>query len=98
MNLVSFGINNDNVPKEALNSKIFVGRKDNPVAIIKRCEIDDYVDDDFNGMYDLWSKFHNGFGLPYERSWSNHPKRIIDIIETFELEFKKITGAANGDH
>lgn len=71
-----------------MEQTIFVGKKDSPKAFIKRNEIKSYLDAEFYGMYDLWNKFHIGFGLPFDKSWANHPAHIIDIIETFEHEYR----------
>jgi len=81
------------MPSEALESKIFVGNPDSPVAFIKRKEVEGFIDDTFFRQYNLWKKYHHGFGLPLEKSWANHPSFLIDIIELFELEFMEMQAA-----
>ncbi len=79
-------------PKNGGDSKMFVGNVESPVAIIKRKEVKDYADSTFYKLYNVWSKFHQGMGLPKLKSWAEHPMFIIDTIEMFETEFRKVGG------
>ena len=78
------------MPKKALESTIFVGDKANPIGFIKRKEIESYLDHTFYNQYNLWKRFHNGFGLPLNKSWAEHPAFLMDIIELFIGEYKAL--------
>ena len=80
-----------NIPSEAMNQNMFIGNPENPIDIIKRSEIKDYLQYEFFAQYEVWKKYHIGFGLPLETSWANHPKFLIDIIEVLEAEFKEFS-------
>jgi len=88
--LLAKGWDKRDYPKEAENSKIFVGNVDDPIAIIKRKDIVKYIDSTFYRLYNIWYKFHMGFGLPQLKSWSQHPVFLIDAIELFEAEYRKV--------
>ena len=70
----------------------FVGPKKNPYTLVKESEIKNYLDAEFYKMYRVWKMFHLGLGLPGNKSWTELPTFIIDIIEIFETEHKFIIG------
>lgn len=41
----------------------------NGPVFMKWNDIDDYLTDDAYRMYDIWYKYHMGFGLPGGKSW-----------------------------
>ncbi len=75
-----------------MEQTIFVGKKESPKAFIKRNEIKGYLDEEFYRMLNVWEKFNMGFGLPLSKSWADHPNFLIEIIETFEKEYRYIKG------
>ncbi len=40
--------------------------------------------------FNIWKKFHLGFGLPMGKSWDELPNHIMDIIEIFEQENRQL--------
>ena len=71
------------MPKAAMKSKIFVGPKEDPVAIIERGEVLDFLSDDFTSQLLLWKKWKK-FGLPFEGTWFTQPTHIVEMIETID--------------
>jgi hypothetical protein len=76
----------------ALESTIFIGKKENPKAFIKRKEVNEYCDYQFFQMYEIWENFNLGLGLPMGLPWDKLPLHIKDIIKTFEQEYKYMRG------
>lgn len=70
---------------------MFVGKALNPVAFIKRGEIQDYLTDELNEIYGVWKRFNSGFGLPYSQNWGDYPDRFIDIIELMVNAWQEAT-------
>ena len=63
-----------------MDKKIFVGKQNSPLAVIKRREISYYITDDLKEHYEVWSRFNSGFGLPYSANWGDYPDRFISIL------------------
>lgn len=78
------------INKRSLNSMMFVGPPNDPQGTLKKSEIKDYLDDDFMSAYNVWQKWHMGFGLPMTGAWAEVPKHIIDVIEYCEIVHKGI--------
>ena len=75
-----------------MDSKMFVGDVKNPVAIIKRREVWDYLDDKFNQLYDIWRKYHVGMGFPNGKPWGEQSQIVVEYIETLEILERNRTG------
>jgi hypothetical protein len=76
-------------PKEGQNIMIAVGHKDDPMGTINRSEIDDYLTPVFFRQYKIFERYKMGFGMPRGLSWDQQPDFIMDILETFQAEYKK---------
>ena len=70
--------------------QMFVGNVKDPVAVIERKDRPNYCDDDFYRAYNVWQKWHMGFGLPFPGTWAEAPKRVIDVIEFLDIVNKRI--------
>lgn len=81
---------NKKIPKGLENGKIFVGSQKAPVAVIKRCEVQDYLTEDFSSYYGCWSRFHNGLGLPFGDGWAKYPDSFVTIMELLNSEWEKL--------
>ena len=79
------------MPKSALDSQFFVGRVENPVAIIKRGEVFDYLDERLLSQITLWKKWQK-FGLPFPGTWFYQPAFLVDTIELIDDTITSIRG------
>ena len=75
--------------------KIFVGKAQAPIAVIKRGDIASAITEEIGEMYMVWSRFHSGFGLPYSSNWGDYPDRFISILELMENEYKGLNHGHN---
>ena len=78
------------VAKGRENSKIFVGSKDHPVAVIKRGEIAEYITSEVMEFFTCWKRFNLGFGLPLGGSWLDYPDRFVSILGEFESAWRSL--------
>lgn len=62
----------------------------NGPVFLKWNEIEDYITPSLYRMYNIWYKFHMGFGMPGNKAWDEQPLHIMDIIETFEKEYRSM--------
>ena len=75
--------------EKQLNKRFPVGPKKDKIAIIRRSEISDYLDDSMYRQFNIWKRYHKGMGLPMSKSWAEHPSYLINIIDILENEFNK---------
>lgn len=73
-------------------SKVFVGNWKSPVAIIKRSEIKEYLDDEFWAYYECWRVHDAGLGLPFGNKWIKYPEKFIHTITLFSGEWATLKG------
>ena len=81
--LIISGIAKTPVTEFNADRKIFIGKQSHPVAVIKRSEIKDYLSEELDEMYAIWSRYNSGFGLPHGGGWNDYPDRFIGILEIF---------------
>lgn len=79
------------IPKGMEDGRIFLGKRESVVAIIKRKDIQSYLTDDFYSYYQIWSRFNSGLGLPFGGGWADYPEHLIEVLETFNNEWRKAT-------
>ena len=87
------GRSKNRVTEENINRRIFVGKQKHPIAIIKRGEIKDYLDDDFYDYYECWKIFNSGGGYPYGDGWAYYPPLFVNILSAFQGEWRSLTNA-----
>lgn len=64
----------------------------NPVAIIRRRDIKDYLDDEFWQRFRAW-RYHNaGLGLPHGGGWMDYPVDFIEGLAVMEGEWRAMNG------
>lgn len=81
------------IRKGSEDRRIFVGNWKKPIAIIKRGEIKNYIDDYFFSYYECWRIFNAGLGLPYGEKWAEYPERFVNMISIMESEWRALTNA-----
>jgi hypothetical protein len=74
------------------NGRIFIGDHKNPLAIIRRSEIPEYITDEFNECFTAWQFFNIGMGLPRGGGWMDYPPAFVDTLAAFEGEYRRLTG------
>jgi len=73
---------------------VFVGDPKNPIAIIERGEIKDYVEDEtFQAYYHCWKRLSSGMGLPYGDGWGQYPELFNVLMEAFTRELEGVRNA-----
>ena len=83
------------IPKGLEEGRIFVGRQETPIAIIKRKDIQSYITPEFLGYYQSWSRFNAGLGLPWGDGWAKYPEHYIQVIQLFQNEWRIATNGKN---
>ena len=65
-----------------------IGDGDNPIMILKKGEVPKLFDENFFYMFNVWNYFHNGFGLPDGKSFSEYDPELINGLLSFEQHYK----------
>jgi hypothetical protein len=61
-----------------------VGVKGGEAFSFPRRDILLYLNEYFYKWLEVWIWYHDKGLLPYDKSWYNHPKKIIKVLELFE--------------
>ena len=72
--------------EKQLEKKTLIGPGKRKVAIIKRNQLESYVDSAMYRLYNIWKMWKMGFGLPLSGSWAEQPIWMIEIITMLEQE------------
>lgn len=73
----------DDLPEEAADQLVFLGRFENPVGFLKRGEINELFTDLFYQALELWHAFKGGYGYPFH-NWIDGPyvlKQYFDALD-----------------
>jgi hypothetical protein len=81
------------IPEGLENGKIFIGKRENPVAIIKRKEIQGYMSELFYFLWDHFENFNAGMGLPFGGSPMDYPRSFIKALVLFKYQKESYSGS-----
>lgn len=80
-------------PKSAQDVLVPIGPKSDPIELVKRSDIDEYLTPELFRQYQIFERFEMGFGMPGNRAWDEQPIFIMEILETLRAEYNKIRPA-----
>ncbi len=75
------------IPKDLEDGRIFIGRRESPVAIIRRKEIPGYMTQGFYELFTFWTRVKD-FGLPLGGAWLDYPETFVRVLELFNSEWR----------
>jgi len=81
---------NKEVKPEFADAKVYIGKREQPVAIIRKGDIKSYLTDEFWDYYSIWSDFNAGLGLPFGEGTAKYPAVFLVILKAFTFQWRNL--------
>ncbi len=66
-----------------------IGKGDSPVYICKKKEIPGLFTNEFYRLYEMWYMFHQGFGLPSPKHWTEQDPDLMKMLSNMKAHFDR---------